>query len=478
MIPMLHTESAFPRPGATHATVNQERRVLIEQLLESRGRSYVPFHLTFALRFEGQVDTDAIGRAMHYVAAIHPAVRSRISSVACGAETPSDALARFGRSGTFTEGFLRQFVFPHVSQPTPVCKLTGQSPDERAADLRELIDCEIQKPFNYASGPLYRHRLFDLGSSTFLLLVVIHHLVGDTWSLRLMRSDLLSAYEYFAAGGRGMEMRERVGFGAFADQQHRMLESNGFRAALRYWREQWLEHQNYQVRCEDFARQSGEVIEDSDQNLITLDPDVVSAIRLCCVRQRVTPFTVLLAATTLGLKRSLERDRVAVRINFANRLSPHTKGVVGWISNSHLIGFKISDEVTPMAALQDVRNRILEATCHQELALPMLWNRWGHELHPDERSISFEYMKKQAASVAKSPATSTVTPVAISGGLKQPALRLFAIEEGETIRLSLSFPAKTLGATSAMAFLRDVKRSVLDVVTRPHDKVGRLATLR
>src|SRR5262249_31988438 len=115
--------------------------------------------------------------------------------------------------------------------------LRGLPEAEREDRARELAVAEARKPFDLARGPLLRVSLVRLGSEEHLLLLSIHHIAADGWSMRVLVRELAATYDAFAAGQEALLPELPAQYADYATWQRRALQGDGLGRQLAYWKE-------------------------------------------------------------------------------------------------------------------------------------------------------------------------------------------------------------------------------------------------
>ncbi len=121
------------------------------------------------MRLEGPLDTAALGRAVAALVARHEVLRTTFTS---------------------KDGLPAAVVHEHLETPLPVISLAALPASERESALREATAAEAQRPFDLAAGPVLRARLFALDVDSHLLLLTMHHIVSDGWTLGILNREL------------------------------------------------------------------------------------------------------------------------------------------------------------------------------------------------------------------------------------------------------------------------------------------------
>ncbi len=138
-------------------------------------RASAAYHIAGRLRLRGRLDEGALVRALDRIVQRHEALRTRVVSV---------------------EGKPRQVIDPSQGFTLSRQEMAGAS----EAQLQEACEQEAQAPFDLAEGPLVRGRLIRLGEEDHVLLVTLHHIVCDGWSLGVLTKELSALYQAYRQG--------------------------------------------------------------------------------------------------------------------------------------------------------------------------------------------------------------------------------------------------------------------------------------
>ncbi|HEY2738273.1 MAG TPA: condensation domain-containing protein, partial [Thermoanaerobaculia bacterium] len=189
----------------------QERLWFIDQL---EGGSV--YNVPIALRVEGELSAAVLARTLQEVVRRHEALRTVFSAV---------------------EGRVRQVILPAAGMAVPLVDLTGLSPALRNPVAVELVTAEARRPFDLARGPLLRAGLWRLGETEHLLLLAMHHIVSDGWSLGVLVREVTALYTAFAEGLPSPLPELPVQYADFAAWQRSRLTGDVLEGELRYWRD-------------------------------------------------------------------------------------------------------------------------------------------------------------------------------------------------------------------------------------------------
>jgi amino acid adenylation domain-containing protein len=345
------------RTGALPLSFAQERLWFLDRL--QPGSAF--YNIPTALRLSGALQVAALERALGEVVRRHEALRTTFREVA---DAPVQVIAPFA-------GF-----------SLPVEDLSALAAAEREAELRRLAMEEAARPFDLEQGPLFRATLLRLGAEEHVLLICMHHVVGDGWSTAVLFRELSALYGAYRDGRESPLAALGVQYADYAAWQRERLRGETLDRELAYWRERLAgapallelpaDHPRPAVQTYRGARVTAEISAELQERLQAL-----------ALREGATLFMVLLGAFQLLLARYGAGDDVVVGSPIAGRTRGEVEALIGFFVNTLVLRTDLSGDPAFREVLRRVRAVTLGAYEHQELP----FERLVAELHP-ERSLS------------------------------------------------------------------------------------------
>ncbi|MET8222753.1 non-ribosomal peptide synthase/polyketide synthase [Streptomyces sp. NPDC005301] len=299
------------------------------------------------LRLRGRLDATALRTALDGLVARHEALRT-----------------------TFAEedGRPRQIVHPpHPAHVTPD-DLTGVPADGARAALDALVEQEASTPFDLAAGPLLRARLARLAEDEHALLLAVHHIATDGWSVAVLGRDLGELYAAALEGRRPDLPDLPVRYADHAAwQRARTEEAEG---QLAHWRET-LDGLAPLELPTDRPRPA---VRTRDGALVTfvLPAELTERLRRTGQEADATLYMTLVAACTVLLSRWADQEDVAVGTVTAGRDRPELHDVVGMFVNTLVLRNRVRPGRSFRALLEQVRATVLDAFAHQDVPFERL----------------------------------------------------------------------------------------------------------
>jgi amino acid adenylation domain-containing protein len=339
--PVRLPRAATSQPSPFVVSYNQEQLWLIHQL-ETRSSDY---NVLVTFRWQGDLDRNALERALNQVIQRHEALRTTFPSV---------------------NGAPVQMVFPEHVLVLKTHHLESLPDAERQnAENRLLVD-GVRQPFDLATGPLVRADLLCLADTQHLLLLGVHHIVFDGWSSGVLRDDLLAAYAA-ALEGRPPELPDLpVQYADFAAWQRRHLTPDILSGQMDYWRRQ-LAGVPMELDLPTDRPYSGIQRKEAAEQRFTLCTEVAANLRRLGREHETTLFAVLLAAFHTLLYRYSNQSQILIGVPFAGRNRAEVERLIGYFVNSLPIKADFRDNPAFEDVLEQLKKAIAEAQARQEV---------------------------------------------------------------------------------------------------------------
>ena len=341
--------------GPAPLSFAQQRLWFLQQL---EPESYV-YNIPVALRIEGALDIAALEQGINQVICRHESLRTSFRTV---------------------NGQTLQVVNPpfSVHLSPEIVQLSTDAPRER--EIAEWGNRELRRTFDLTLGPLIRARLLRFTDTDHVLLLIMHHIVADGWSIGVFLRDL-DAYYGCSQGRQPVLPQVSIQYADFASWQRDEKHNAQLAAQLAYWKVQLaglpprLELPTDRPRPERSAFRGANI------------PFLVSRQlqdRLATTGQSegATLFMALLAAFNILLYRYSGQEDIAVGTPVAQRNRPEIEDLIGFFVNTLVLRTQLSGEVTFRELLRRAREVSLGAFAHQDLPFEKL----VEELHP-QRSL-------------------------------------------------------------------------------------------
>ncbi|HEX4495131.1 MAG TPA: amino acid adenylation domain-containing protein [Thermoanaerobaculia bacterium] len=400
---------AFP------ASFAQQRLWFLDQIEPGAATYNIPLGVGLA----GRLDLAVLAAALQEVTARHETLRTTFVAM---------------------DGEPVQVVAAALDLPLPVVDLRGLSGGEEAA--RELAWQAARRPFDLARGPLLRALLLRLADDEHRLLLNVHHIVADGWSMGVLIREILTLYGAFVGGLPSPLPELPVQYVDYAVWQREWLEAEAA-GQIAWWRERLRGAPVLLELPTDRPRTAARTGRGGEREL-RLPRELSDRLQTLSRRQGLTSFMTLLAAFQGLLSRWSGQCVILVGAPVANRHRPEIQGLIGFFVNTLVLRIDLPDDPTFHELLSRVRGAALGAFAHQELP----FERLVEELAP-ERSLAhtplFQVMfsLQPGADPLPAPPGLALVPLAIGGGSAKFDLQLTLEERAD-------------GLTGAWSYSRDL----------------------
>ncbi|HET7231076.1 MAG TPA: amino acid adenylation domain-containing protein, partial [Longimicrobium sp.] len=357
-LPVLPPVVPTERTGALPLSFAQERLWFIDRLEPESAAYNVPV----VWRVGGALDQAALERSLGEIVRRHEALRTVFVEVD---GSPVQVIAPFG-------GFT-----------LPVKDLSGLSDADREAALRRRVGEEVARPFDLSAGPLFRAALLRLDAEDHVLLLCMHHILVDQWSLGLLRRELSILYAACRDGGESPLPELAVQYADYAVWQREQLRGEVLDRHLAYWKERLAGAPELLELPTDRPRPAVQTYRGAREG-ITLSGELLARLEALGRGEGATPFMTLLAAFQVLLGRYGGSEDVVVGSPISGRTRREVEELVGLFLNTLVLRTDLSGDPSFRGVLRRVREMTLGAFEHQEIP----FERLVTELQPG-RSLSY-----------------------------------------------------------------------------------------
>ena len=330
-----------PREHVLPASIAQERLWELQQVL--RGLPF--FNILYALRLMCPVNVAVLGQCLDEIVRRHEILRTTFAVV---------------------DGRHAQVIAPGSSVALTLDDLHGLPEAEKETLGQQLVQEEALQVFDIARGPLFRTRLVRLDQQEYLLLVTMHQVVGDGWSLGVLANELAALYDAFSAGAPSPLPPLAIQYADFAYWQRQWRLQPSMLAQLAYWKEQLRDPLPMPELATGRPRGTVDGLRTA-RRALALPADLSEAATRFSHREGGTLFMALVAALKTLLHGYLGADEVRVATLVANRHRPGTGGLIGPLANTVILRTHLGGDPTAQEVLRRVRATTLAAYANQDL---------------------------------------------------------------------------------------------------------------
>jgi len=355
--------------GRHRVSIVQEHVLRIERELPELPQ----FNLPFAYRLQGPLNVPALEQSLAEVVRRHDSLRTGFT---WADEGPVALVAP-------AADIRSSLVVEDLAAWTPTKNGRARALLLKKAELE--AEQEAWTPFDIARAPLFRARLLRLGPDDHVLLLILHHIIVDGWSIGVFFEEVSELYSAFMAGRQAQLPEPALQFSDFARWQRRWSTSGAATRQFAYWKEHLREATPvFPTSCDLGGALLGSRIA---YEPVHVSNDLVARLNALSHSRGVTLFMTLLTGfKTLLLARSGRND-VCVATAMANRSQQRTERVIGPLENTTLIRTRVDADLPFQEALGRVRDSVLEAYARQELPFDTLAAQLAEEDGLDPASL-------------------------------------------------------------------------------------------
>jgi len=244
----------------------------------------------------------------------------------------------------------------------------GDSPNTR---VEQLIAEETTHPFDLAHGPLFRVRLVILSTREAILMLTLHHIIADGWSMGVLWRELGLFYDARVTGTPADLPPLPIHYADYAVWQRQWLQGDVLAQQVAYWQEQLSEAPPSLALLTDYARPSMPSYRGGHQRF-TLSASLTHQLKTFSQQERGTLFMTGLAAFQLLLARYTGEKDIVVGTPIANRTRQEIEGLIGFFVNTLVLRTRLTKTLSFRQLLHQVRTTCLEAYRHQDLPFEKL----------------------------------------------------------------------------------------------------------
>ncbi len=431
--------AASPR-GPVPLSFAQQRLWFMHQLAPESAF----YNMPLAIRLRGPLDVSRLERALNGVLRRHEVLRTTFPSA---------------------DGRAVQRVHAHETQPLPLVDLSSlDSPEEHA---RAFAEREARQPFDLEQGPLVRFSLLRLSHDHHLLVLTLHHIVSDGWSMSILVREL-------KAGMGDVPLPDLpLQYGEFARWQRSYLRQDRLDVLLSYWKEKLSgvpplrlpadrpapDVQGYQGRHHRFQ----------------VDAATVRALRAVAKETQSTLFMVLLTGLQLVLMRWSGQTDLCVGTAVANRNRREIEPLIGFFVNTLALRTDLSGDPTLEQAVQRVRQTALDAYAHQDAPFEVVVDALGVERRPGRNPL-FQVMVVLQNTPKESIALGDlqVETVALELMTSKFDLTLEATETGNLLSCLYEYDSALFDGVTVRLLERQLILVLRALGNQPHQRISRV----
>jgi amino acid adenylation domain-containing protein len=327
------------RDGPLPLSFGQQRLWFIDQL---EGTS-TEYNVLEALRLRGELDRNAMERAINRIVERHEILRTHFADV---------------------DGEPVQIVEPDLHIEVALDDLTGFDEKQRQERMADALRREMQQPFDLARGPLLRIRLLRLDEQEHIMLRTMHHVISDGWSHAVFHQEFMTLYEGFHEGREDPLPPLPIQYADFASWQRSWLDGEAWNQGVKYWKDQLAGIPEQLQLPTDRPRPAVQTFAARECH-VCLNAELSAALKRLSHANHATLYMTMLSAFSMLMRRYSGQDDIVIGSPIANRQDAQLEQMIGFFVNKVVVRVQMHDGMSFSELLGRVRETTLEAYRYQ-----------------------------------------------------------------------------------------------------------------
>ena len=308
------------------------------------------FNISTTVKVTGLLDLEALEKCFNEITRRHEVLRTRFAA---------------------EDGTPRQVISPPAYWKLPITDLRDLPESEREPRARQHIFEESQTHFDLANGGVFRARLLRLTGTESILIIAMHHIASDAWSLGVFIREISALYKAFTRNEPSPLPDLPIQYADFAVWQREWLQGEVMESHLSYWKEHLAGAPPFLDLPTDRPRPRAQSFRGACYPVV-FSKELTSQLKALGAREGATLFMTLLTAFQIMLYFYTGHEDIVVGADVANRNRPEIEGLIGFFINQLVLRIKLSANQTFRQVLARVREISLGAYAHQDLPFEKL----------------------------------------------------------------------------------------------------------
>jgi len=437
--------------GAAPLSYAQQRLWFIDQLEPNQATYNIPA----AVRITGPLDIPALHKCLGEIVNRHESLRTHFHAVG---------------------GQPQQFIEANAAMALQSFDLTAMEAQEREPEAQRLAYEEARTPFDLQVAPLLRVRLLKLGAEDHVLVVTMHHIVSDAWSVSILIREVTELYQAFVAGRPSPLPELPIQYSDYGRWQREWLKDDVLERQLDYWKKQLAGMPPLELPS-DHPRPAARTYRGATAPL-SIPLRLTDRLKELSRKQGATLYMALLALLKTLLSRYSGQHDIAVGTPIAGRRQPETEGLIGFFINTLVMRSDLSDDPDFLRLLQRVKSVTLEAFANQDLPFEKL----VEALQPD-RHLSRAPLFQVAFAVQNVPPSildfgeAKLAPVAVDSGTAKFDLWMPLVETANGLQGVIQYSTDLFEAGTISRMIDHFHHLLSAVLSSPGQPISALSLL-
>jgi hypothetical protein len=324
----------------------QQRQLFLELLEPGTAVN----NLSIGLELNGKLEVAALAQSANQIMRRHEVLRTRFN---------------------FDKGLPIPEILPSLTIMLPIVDLQKFDATQREAEAIRQAEEDVRQPFDMTQAPLFRLKLFRLDLEKHFLLVLVHHTIGDGWSLGVLLRELITLYQAITTNTPAHLPELPIQYADFVHWQRDWMQGEVLKKQLSYWKKQLGGELPILELPIDHPRAARQTFS-GGTHYFELSTNLTKALKEISRQEDISLFMTLLTAFQILLHRYSGQDDILVGTPSANRNRPELENLIGVFINTLVLRTNLSGDPSFHALLKRVREVCLAAYAHQDLPFEKL----------------------------------------------------------------------------------------------------------
>lgn len=404
------------------------------------------YNWSVAFRIAGSLNVVALSHSLNEIVKRHEILRTTFTTV---------------------EGQPVQLIAPCLTLTLPLVDI-----QERQAEVQRLSIEEARQPFNLTTLPLLRAKLLRLGEAEHILLLCMHHIITDAWSMGVLLQELASVYKAFCDRLSPQLPKLPIQYADFAIWQRDWLQGEVLESQLAYWKQQ-LNNIPLLELPTDSPRPAIQTYRGATQSFM-LSSTLSKSLKELSHQEGATLFMTLLAIFQILLHYYSSQDDIVVGTDIANRNQADIEGLIGFFINQLVLYTNLSGNPTFKNLLERVRKVTLEAYDHQDLPFNLLVDAVKPNRDLSRAPLFQVKFVLQNAPITLQLSDLTLSFVEVDNGTAKFDLLLNIVELETGFYVSFQYNTDLFKADTITRLLEHFETLIQNVVAQPNTTLNAL----
>jgi len=358
----------------------------------------------------------------------------------------------------------------------PVTNLTALSPQEREDEISRIVSDRAWQPISIEELPLFRAELLKTGINEHIIILIMHHIIGDNWSTGILLRELALTYDAFSRNDISPLPPLQIQYADFAYWQRNWLQGEVLEKEISFWKEQLADAPPVLKLPTDRPRPAMQTFNGSYKTF-QLSPEISRGLKNLAKKAGATDFMTLLAAFQTMLYRYSGQDDILIGTPIANRNHPEIEGLIGFFVNTLVIRTRFDENPSFVQLLKQVRETSLAAYAHQDLPFEKLVDALQPERnmsHSPVFQVMFALQNEGRSSLHPAHSDLRLTPVEAHSKTSKFDMTLFMLEEDDHFSGALEFNTDLFDEDTIERFIQHFTNLLSKIVQQPDLPLGRI----